>query len=122
MCTVSIGSLHVAKGKAVVGNTFQGIHNNISIHFWYNSLVFNIAYCQPFHYNKQEEFQQICQDFVNTVKENSPELLKKLKIHLILHLVQSMCDFGPTSAFNTERFIKIVCIYNVVSLFCSLTH
>ena len=71
--------------------------------------MFEIAYCQPFHYNKQEEYQQICQDFVNTVKENSPELLK---IHLILHLVKSMCDFGSTSAFNAER------IYNVVSLFC----
>lgn len=65
--------------------------------------VFKIAYCQPFHCNNLVEYQQICQDFVDTVKLNSPELLKKLKVHLILHLPQNMHDFGPTSAFNTER-------------------
>ena len=31
------------------------------------------------------------------------ELKRKVKIHLILHLTQSMTDFGPISALNTER-------------------
>ena len=55
-------------------------------------------------------YQQICQDFVSIIKQNSPELPKKVKIHLLLHLVQSMSDFGPTSAFNTERY-NAVCAY-----------
>ena len=41
--------------------------------------------------------------FVQAVKENALEHLKKLKVHLFLHLPQSMADFGPTSTFNTER-------------------
>ena len=32
------------------------------------------------------------------------ELLKKVKIHLNLHLTQNMADFGHTSTFNTERY------------------
>ena len=43
-------------------------------------------------------------DFVASVKEHSPDLLAKVKIHLLLHLSDSMSDFGPTSAFNTERY------------------
>ena len=40
---------------------------------------------------------------MSAVKEYYPELLKKVKIHLLLHLTSDMVDFGPTSAFNTER-------------------
>lgn len=47
--------------------------------------------------------QHICSDFVMTVKSHFPELQKKVKVHLLLHLTQSMIDFGPTSVFNTER-------------------
>ena len=43
-------------------------------------------------------------DFVASVKEHSPDLLAKVKIHLLLHLSDNMSDFGPTSAFNTERY------------------
>ena len=30
--------------------------------------------------------------------------MKKQKIHLLLHLVDNMLDFGPMSAFCTERW------------------
>jgi len=40
---------------------------------------------------------------VDTVKDCQPELLQKVKIHLLLHLVDNMLDFGPCSSFNTER-------------------
>lgn len=44
-------------------------------------------------------------------------MLKKQKVHLMLHLVECMNHFGPTSAFNSERcvgnsntfLINIVC-------------
>jgi hypothetical protein len=39
------------------------------------------------------------------VMEHLPELAKKLKVHLMLHLTDDMLDFGPSSAFNTERFV-----------------
>ena len=31
-----------------------------------------------------------------------------MKIHLLLHLIDNMVDFGPTSSFNTERYIKSI--------------
>ena len=54
-------------------------------------------------------------DFVVSVKEHSPDLLAKVKIHLLLHLSDSMSDFVPTSAFNTERY-SIVFIRSPIQL------
>ena len=42
---------------------------------------------------------------MDAVKQNFPEVSKKLKIHLFLHLTDNMMDFGPTSSFNTERLV-----------------
>ena len=39
-------------------------------------------------------------------KKCFPEQLKKLKVHLILHLVDDMKEFGPTASFNTERYVQ----------------
>lgn len=50
------------------------------------------------------EWKDICKKFLQEVKENRPEMLKKQKVHLLLHLVECMEQFGPTSAFNSERF------------------
>ena len=54
-------------------------------------------------HSTMRETQQVCTDFVQAVKDHFLDMLKKLKVHLILHLAQSMADFGPTSSFNTER-------------------
>lgn len=68
------------------------------------------------------ENQQVCINFVQAVKETFPELQKKVKVHLFLHLAQDMSDFGPTSAFSAERYgnIKVfveysMCNYNVLA-------
>ena len=37
------------------------------------------------------------------LSNSMPLSYKKVKIHL-LHLTDSIIDFGPTSAFNTERY------------------
>ena len=49
------------------------------------------------------ETEHVCTDFVQAVKDHFPDMLEQLKVHLILHLAQSIADFGPTSSFNTER-------------------
>ena len=41
---------------------------------------------------------------MDAITEHLPEFKQKLKVHLMLHLVDDIIDFGPTSAFNTERF------------------
>ena len=46
---------------------------------------------------------KICKSFVRAVHEHFPDLKKRVKIHLLLHLPDDMMDFGPTSAYNTER-------------------
>lgn len=66
--------------------------------------VFKIAYCEYFSVHDEMKNKEICQDFVRAIKNHYPEYTKKVKIHLLLHLVDSMISFGPTSAFNTERF------------------
>lgn len=50
-----------------------------------------------------EECKTVCKNFVQVIGTHFKDLTKKVKIHLILHLVDCMADFGPTSVFNTER-------------------
>ena len=62
-----------------------------------------IAYCTPFKLSDVHQYQKVCESFVSAVKLGCPEMLNKPKVHLLLHLPQSMRDFGPTFAYNTER-------------------
>lgn len=68
--------------------------------------VFKITYCDLCVESKEKDYQKVCEELVNTIKRNFPDLSKKLKIHLFLHLTDSMMEFGPTSSFNTERLVK----------------
>ena len=47
----------------------------------------------------------LCQNFVDVVYSYKREMLQKPKFHLLLHLAENMTEFGPTAAFNTERYI-----------------
>ena len=42
-------------------------------------------------------------------KECQPDLLQKRKVHLLLHLVECMKEFGPTAGFNTEKYAVEFC-------------
>ncbi len=64
--------------------------------------VFKLAYCDYYQPDKEEEWKAICKAFVEAAKDYPP-MQGKLKIHLMLHLIDNMKEFGPTSAFNTER-------------------
>ena len=65
--------------------------------------VFQIAYITPFSTKNKDSCHSVCVEFVEAVRVAFPDMLKKPKIHLLLHLVDNMIEFGPTSAFNTER-------------------
>ena len=41
-------------------------------------------------------------------------MLNKQKVHLILHLVECMEQFGPTSAFNSERYMYMYVVLHGV--------
>ena len=65
--------------------------------------IFKIAYCEYFDLSKKSEWLGVCQDFVHAVSVHQPSMLLKQKVHLLLHLVECMEQFGPTSGFNSER-------------------
>ena len=67
--------------------------------------VFRIAYCDLYEPSKEEECTEICSKFVEAVYQHKSEMMKKQKVHLILHLVECMNRFGPTSSFNSERYV-----------------
>ena len=74
--------------------------------------MFRIAYCLPYDPSKQINYERMCQELVDAAESVSPSLLNKVKFHLILHLPQSMKAFGPTCAYNTERYRTFSCISN----------
>ena len=74
--------------------------------------VFRLAYCIPFCYDKVHYYRESCQQFMSCISSYMPEYSKRLKSHLVLHLVDHMCDFGPTDCYNTER-------YNIFSHDCN---
>lgn len=62
-----------------------------------------MTYCDFFSRNDASECRDLCRQFVRVLYANFPEFGRKVKIHLLLHLTDSMLEFGPTSGFNTER-------------------
>ena len=69
--------------------------------------VFRIEYCVTFFPEEADIHCHTCLQFVNSVLRTMPELGKRLKIHLLLHLVDNILAFGPSSSFNTERYIHM---------------
>lgn len=63
--------------------------------------VFKKAYCDEFDPHNFEEAERVCKKF-----NYKPELLQKPKFLYILHFPRNMLQFGPTAAFNTERFMN----------------
>ena len=74
----------------------------------FHMLGFYIPYCAFFKPTKAEECQLICTELVDSVMKNMPEMQYKLKIHLLLHLVECMHMFGPSSTFNAERYLYVL--------------
>lgn len=66
-----------------------------------------MTYCQQCKLSGYNDYKRICETFVRATHDYCPELGKKIKIHLFLHLPDNMMDFGPTSSYNTERYIYI---------------
>ena len=57
----------------------------------------------------------MCQEFVDAVKHHMPHLLQRKKTHLLLHLVHCMNEFGPSSAFNAERYVCLkACVFTII--------
>ena len=66
--------------------------------------VFRIAYCITFFPEEAAIHHHTCSKFVSIVLRSMPEIGRRLKIHLLLHLVDNILEFGPPSSFSTERY------------------
>ena len=58
--------------------------------------MFKIAHCNYYDPSKKVEWMKICKDFVEAVRYHIRRD-EKPKIHLVLHLLEYMEQFGPTS-------------------------
>uniref|UniRef100_A0A1X7UVS3 C2H2-type domain-containing protein n=1 Tax=Amphimedon queenslandica TaxID=400682 RepID=A0A1X7UVS3_AMPQE len=84
---------------------FQPYLSSNELKCWISlSKVFRLAYCVRFQMNDAQLWKDICCDFVQCAVSYMPAYAKRLKTHLILHLVDHIVDFGPTQGYNTERF------------------
>ena len=63
--------------------------------FYFTNRYFRIAYCVPLHSDQEYYYRDICSEFVSLTAEYMPVYSKRLKTHLILHMVDNMMDFGP---------------------------
>ncbi|KAL5491783.1 hypothetical protein EMCRGX_G017141 [Ephydatia muelleri] len=78
--------------------------------------VFQIAYCDFLELSKAEAWNQIFADFVHSVRNFMTEMLRKQKVHYILHLVQCM----PESFNSDVRIQNISRLLAETSLLISL--
>ena len=69
--------------------------------------MFRLSYCVPYNPDQKSAYTEICQEFVSAAQAFSVDLMQKPKFHLLLHLSECIHNFGPTSAYNTERYIAI---------------
>ena len=85
-CSFYFVSIPFRRHETLATMLDKGKHFISSRSFEYTNMympyVFYIAYCKP---RMADDWQHICEEFVLSVKENMPSLLKKQKVHLILH-------------------------------------
>ena len=65
--------------------------------------VFCICYSESVTKSGHQGRLQKIEQFLHCVQSVAPEMLKKLKVHLLLHLPENILDFGPPANYNTER-------------------
>lgn len=49
----------------------------------------------------------VAEEFVACVATAIPEMLHKVKIHLLLHLPSNLVEFGPAANCNTESHVRV---------------
>lgn len=65
--------------------------------------MFHISYSNFYRVEDLSNFRECIKNCVELLHKNYPSLKEKLKIHLLLHLVEDMDSFGPAVSFCTER-------------------
>jgi len=66
--------------------------------------VFKLCYAHTVRSVDCNQYSHITEGFVACVAAVAPEMLRKVKIHLLLHLPDNLLEFGPPANYNTERY------------------
>ena len=65
--------------------------------------MFHLAYCNFYLPENLDDIVEFIEYCVAAIHVGYPSLKEKLKIHLLLHLVEDMKRFGPAVSFCSER-------------------
>lgn len=61
--------------------------------------------------SQKKEHYEVCETFITTICNTYP-FKNKQKVHLLLHLVECMDEFGPTAVFSAERYIIYAILFS----------
>ena len=51
------------------------------------------------------KYHGTAEEFVACVRASEPEMLHRVKVHLLLHLPDNLVQFGPPANYNTEGHV-----------------
>ena len=76
-----------------------------------------LCYVHTVKVSDLDHYCHIVEEFVACTTAADPEMLCKVKIHLLLHLPGNLAGFGPPANYNTERYwILYICMTSVLVL------
>lgn len=81
--------------------------------------MFHFAYKDSYQINDLEAAKDCFEYCVSSLHKGYPVMSEKLKIHLLLHLVDDMENFGPAVSFCTERYSFEFMMCKKLLIFCS---
>ena len=62
-----------------------------------------MSYKSRFDTRDHGKFATMTSSFLDSMEEVHPEIMRKPKLHTLLHLLDDMSNFGPAVGFATER-------------------
>ena len=70
--------------------------------------MFKFVYCDTFLPEMVDVYKSQCLAFTHAVERNCPELRRKLKIHILLHLPDDMLQFGPSFNIQHRKVVTLL--------------
>jgi hypothetical protein len=66
--------------------------------------VFSISYASHVDTRDYGKIMDIKSSLLDSLEEVHPDIMRKPKLHTLVHLMEDMSNFGPAVGFATERF------------------
>ena len=66
--------------------------------------MFSIAYASRVNTRNHGKFVAITSSLLDSLEEVHPDIMRKPKLHTLVHLMEDMSNFGPAVGFAAERF------------------